>query len=189
MGPRLKLVVALTIFTLLSGCVTTQGTSTTPSEDSIKTLMRELQVAINHIGANASQGALPPLSTATVVLSSKVVDSTTGSASLVLTSKTANTTSDSNTLELIFKPSQGAGISSDSGVGEKIGEAVIDAIKGISDAQGLSLSSLKVTAGLDIISSTTGGLDIEIAGVAISGAAGKTITTGHSIILLFKRPD
>lgn len=182
----MKQTIVYLIAILLTGCVGLQ----TPRETNIavSALLDELQIAINEIDKNTNKSSLPPFKNATVKLSTKAGKTTEGTASLVLSAEGSKTTTDSNTITLELIPNPEPVEIYRRSTGHEIAEYVIAAVSAIDDKKYLKLKSLTVEAGLQVIQTTGGGLDVELIGVTVKARQTGEVSTGHSLKLVFAYP-
>ena len=178
----MKTLLALATSLLLASCAFTRPSDTGAA---VGTLVDQLQIAIDLIDESEASAALPPLKSATIVISSKVVNTADLGASLVVAGKGVRKNTSSNTVTLVLIPNLAKAEFVQGVAGQRLAESVIQALSGLENAKGLALQSLKVNLALDLVRTASGGIEIELAGVSIGGSSSSERTTGHSLTLLF----
>jgi hypothetical protein len=176
----------LVLLLIVTGCANLQ----TPEETNIavSSLLDEIQIAINEIDSQTKGSSLPPFKSAIVKLSTKATISSAAGASLFLSGKKESSTTNSNTITLELVPNPNNLKSMTKSTGKDIAGYVIAAVRAVDKKNYLKLNTLTIEAGLQVIRTSSGGIEIELVGISIEG--GKTGETSnlHNLTLSFEMP-
>ncbi len=181
-----KLIFILIVAFTVSGCATFSPKET---QIAVKQLVDQVQTAVDIIEQQTSGSEFPPLKMAELTLSSKAKKEANGQVALFLSAKGGKAQTDSNSITLVLIPNPIRAKGLVKGPGQNIANAVVAAVSGLKDIQGLKLKSLTVVAELEIVTDAAGGIKVELSGVSIEGQASKTVTTGHSLKIVFESPE
>lgn len=183
----MKRIFICVLLLLMSGCASLQ----TPQETNVavSSLLDEIQIAINEIDKKTKGTSLPPFKSAEVKLSTKSGVTDSGGASLVLSAKGGKTTTDSNTITLELVPNPSVAKSLARSKGHEIAEYVIAVVTAIDNKNFLKLNTLTVEAGLEVVQTSGGGIEIELVGVSFEGGRESSSTIGNTLKLVFGQPS
>jgi hypothetical protein len=181
----MKNYILILFVTILTGCASITAKETNIA---VSSLLDEIQIAINEIDKQTKGGSLPPFKSAEVKLSTKAVKTDEGSASLFLSGGKSKATTNSNTITLELVPNPDTSKSRTTITGHEIAKYVIAAVKAVDDKNFLKLNTLTVEAGLQVVKSESGGIDVELVGVTVKGGRSGETDNGHSLKLSFGQP-
>lgn len=176
------------ILILLSGCSTLQ----TPEETNIavSALLVEIQIAINEINAEAeANSSLPPFKNAEVKLTTKAKITTEGKASLYLSGEKSKAATNSNIITLELVPNADTTKPLVETTGRRIARYVIAAVKAADENQFLKLKSLTVEAGIEVIETVGGGIEVDLIGISLEAGRAVDETNSNSLKLVFAHPE
>ena len=184
----MKVKIIACIVLLLSGCANLQSPKET--NVAVSALLDEIQIAINEIDKETSKvSGLPPFKSAEVKLSTEAKFSSEGSASLILSGEKSKSSTDSNVLTLELVPNPSAAAQLTKSTGHQIAEYVIAAVMAVDKKGFLKLNSLTVEAGLEVIKTSAGGIEVELVGVAVKGGRSSESTESNYLKLVFANAD